>query len=49
LFADDPETVQQAMLTATVKLFLHRPQSCQALVQKVLTQATQVNKYTHSG
>lgn len=40
--AEDPENVQLALLTATVKLFLNRPQSCQAVVQKILTQATQV-------
>ena len=34
--------VQLTLLTAVVKLFLHRPQSTQALVQKVLTKATQV-------
>ena len=40
-FADEPIEVQLALLTATVKLFIHRPTKGQALVPKVLGWATE--------
>jgi AP-1 complex subunit beta-1 len=39
-YADEPVQVQLQALTAVVKLFLHRPDEAQALVQKVLALAT---------
>ncbi|GAA5899559.1 hypothetical protein JCM6882_001150 [Rhodosporidiobolus microsporus] len=39
-YADEPVQVQLQALTAVVKLFLHRPDDAQALVQKVLALAT---------
>lgn len=40
-FADEPHEVQLALLTATVKLFIHRPTKGQELVPKVLKWATE--------
>lgn len=40
-FADEPVSVQLALLTATVKLFIQRPTKGQALVPKVLKWATE--------
>ncbi|GEM11434.1 clathrin binding protein [Rhodotorula toruloides] len=39
-YADEPVQVQLQTLTAAVKLFLHRPEEAQALVQRVLALAT---------
>lgn len=39
-YADEPVQVQLQALTAVVKLFLHRPEQAQALVQRVLALAT---------
>ncbi|BGO95337.1 beta-adaptin [Rhodotorula toruloides] len=39
-YADEPVQVQLQTLTAVVKLFLHRPEQAQALVQRVLALAT---------
>ncbi|BGP03285.1 beta-adaptin [Rhodotorula toruloides] len=39
-YADEPVQVQLQTLTAVVKLFLHRPDQAQALVQRVLALAT---------
>lgn len=39
-YVDEPVQVQLQALTAVVKLFLHRPDEAQALVQKVLALAT---------
>ncbi|GJN93770.1 hypothetical protein Rhopal_006828-T1 [Rhodotorula paludigena] len=39
-YADEPVQVQLQCLTAVVKLFLHRPDEAQQLVQKVLALAT---------
>ncbi|GAA6025271.1 hypothetical protein JCM10207_009019 [Rhodosporidiobolus poonsookiae] len=39
-YADEPVAVQLQALTAVVKLFLHRPDEAQALVQRVLALAT---------
>lgn len=41
-FHDENTQVQLQLLTAIVKLFLKRPNDAQALVQKVLSLATQV-------
>ncbi|TID23355.1 putative ap-2 complex subunit beta protein [Venturia nashicola] len=40
-FTDEPVDVQLALLTAAVKLFLHRPTKCAGLVTKVLNQTVQ--------
>lgn len=40
-FTDEPVDVQLALLTASVKLFLHRPTKCAGLVTKVLNQTVQ--------
>eukprot|EP00762_Andalucia_godoyi_P000920 ANDGO_03804.mRNA.1 Beta-adaptin-like protein C len=40
-FSDEPANVQLALLTAVVKLFLHRPDDTQELVQRVLQLATE--------
>ena len=40
-FAEEPVDVQLALLTATVKLFIHRPTKGQELVPKVLKWATE--------
>ncbi|BGP57969.1 beta-adaptin [Rhodotorula sphaerocarpa] len=39
-YAEEPVQVQLQTLTAVVKLFLHRPEQAQALVQRVLALAT---------
>jgi AP-1 complex subunit beta-1 len=39
-YSDEPVQVQLQTLTAVVKLFLHRPEQAQALVQRVLALAT---------
>ncbi|KAJ1559855.1 beta-adaptin, partial [Nowakowskiella sp. JEL0078] len=40
-FKDEPSVVQLQLISATVKLFLKKPQSAQEIVQKVLQTATQ--------
>lgn len=40
-FQDEPATVQQQLLTATVKLFIKAPEKAQETVQKVLNMATE--------
>mmetsp|Transcript_17959 Transcript_17959/g.33167 ORF Transcript_17959/g.33167 Transcript_17959/m.33167 type:complete len:932 (+) Transcript_17959:194-2989(+) len=40
-FQEEPEEVQQQLLTATVKLFLKRPDTSQQLMESVLAEATE--------